>query len=248
MEMGLLISSIILLLITAFYIWFVYRLLRELRQENTLYRTMLERQFKLASLPHVYCDIEVMPSSGLRLETYNVGSVPTYDLHINVIGAYTEEGMDIPTFMRTYVQPRFRKYPLQADKVGYFGIRNSLRFSMLPVQKRLDVSLILPTQPVDIYALLQYRDVNGTNYFQVYCFSEMDEKGGYRANIIEPIKAEPIERLHFHDMDDTKLNTTDKPLPFALRDFVELWNHSLSYQLTVLNTEEVGQMKELQDQ
>ncbi|MGG6297189.1 hypothetical protein ACQ4M4_22580 [Leptolyngbya sp. AN02str] len=247
METFIVIGGLILLAITSFYAWFSYRILKEIRQENSLYRNLIERQLRAASQPHLYCDMQSISGQGSKLEIYNIGSVPTYDLHVNMIGAYTEETIDIPTFLRTFVQPRFRKYPLQADKVGYFGVRSSAHHALLSPQKRLDIALMLPTNPVDIYALVQYRDVSSNNYFQVYCFSDIDEKGIYRANLSEPNKPEILERLHFYDMDDAKITNPEKPLPFALRDFVELWNHSLSYQLMSLYSNEVNLVQEPQD-
>lgn len=246
MEIPVLVASLILLAVSGFYALLTFRLLREIRQENLTYRNIIEKQLRFASQPHVYCDLQPMANNaGMTLELYNVGTVPTYDLHVNTIGAYTEEGVDTTTFLRTYIQPRFRKLPLQPDKVGYFGIRSSLRYSMLPAQKRLEVVLTLPLRPIDIYALVQYRDLAGGNYCQVYCFSALDEVGGYRANLVEPPRPELLERLHFHDMEDAKL--PEKPIPFPIRDFIELWNHSLSYKVTVFHAEELGQTPEVRD-
>ncbi len=244
MEIFIVIGVLLLLATTGFYAWFSAQILKEIRQENSTYRTIIEKQLKLATLPHLYCDLK--PSvQGLKLEVYNVGSVPAYDIHISTIGAYTEEGIDIPTFLRTYIQPRYRKLPLQADKVGYYGIRSSLRYPMLPVQKRLEVALSLPARPVDIYVLVQFREMQGANYFQVYCFSELDDKGGYRANLVDPVKSESLERQHLHDMDEAKL--PEKAVPFSVRDFLELWNHSLSYRLTSLAIDEQAVPQEIQD-
>ncbi|MBD2462481.1 hypothetical protein H6G89_15655 [Oscillatoria sp. FACHB-1407] len=234
MESFLLIASIILLVTTGFYAWFTYNILKELRQENNLYRNLIEKQLRLSTVPHIHCDMKPdFQANNVKLELYNLGNVPAYDLQVCVIGAYTEENMDIPTFMRTFIQPRFRKYPLQVDKVGYYGIRSSMRHPLLPFQQRLALPLNLPAPPVDVYALLQYREISGGNYYQVYCFSDLDEQGNYKANILEPSKQEPLERFHFYDTDDINLATNEKVLPYHVRDFIDLWNHSLSYRLTI---------------
>jgi len=238
MEISLLIGSLILLVITGFHAWFSYRLLQEVRHESGLYRMAIERQLRLATLPHVYCDIQANEDSpGIHLGVYNIGNTPAYDLHVDIIGAYTVEGMDIPTFMRTFVQPRFRKYPLQPDKVGYYGIRSSTRYPLVAYQQRLELPLKMPASPVDVYALVQYREVTGANYHQVYCFSEVNEQGHYRTNLAEPSRAEIIERLHFYDTDDAKISGQEKGLPFALKAFIDLWNHSISVRFTLLEPE-----------
>ncbi|MBD1910866.1 MULTISPECIES: hypothetical protein [unclassified Leptolyngbya] len=248
MEISLLIGSLILLVIVGFHAWFSYRILQEVRHENSLYRGAIERQLRLASLPHVYCDIQPLADgAGMHLGIYNIGNTPAYDVHIDIIGAYAVEGMDIPTFMRTFVQPRFRKYPLQPDKVGYYGVRNSARYPLLAYQKRLELPLKIPATPVDVYALLQYREVTGVNYHQVYCFSEVNEQGNYRANLAEPSRAEIIERLHFYDTDDAKISSQEKALPFALKAFIDLWNHSMSVRFTLLEPEGAAPVPSVQE-
>lgn len=238
MELWVAIGGGILLVITAFYAWLLYRMLREIRQENVLYRTLIEKQLKASNQPHVYCDIRVDAASGaLKLELFNIGGVPIYDVLLGEIGAYTEEGMDVSAFMRTFVQPRFRKYPLQVDKVGYYGIRGTVRCPILPIQQRLNVPVHLPIPPIDLYVFLQFRDISGSNYYQLYCFSEVDNEGNYRANLSDPVKAELLERFHLTDMDDASL-PAEKTLPFRVRDFFDLWNHSISYRLTTLYAEE----------
>jgi hypothetical protein len=177
-------------------------------------------------------------ANGLALEVFNISNVPAYDIHVSIIGAYTEEGMGIATFMRTYIQPRHRKYPLQPDKVGYYGIRNALRLSLLPTQQKIVLSLPFPTQPVDVYTLVQYRELSGENYYQVCCFSAIDESGTYRANILEPSEIQAMERLHLFDLEDFTLPEKDdakEGIPYYLADFIDLWNHAISNRL-ILDT------------
>ncbi|NJL20001.1 MAG: hypothetical protein HC895_02945 [Leptolyngbyaceae cyanobacterium SM1_3_5] len=105
----------------------------------------------------------------------------------------------------------------------------------------------MPLRPVDLYALIQFRDILGGNYYQVYCFSALDEKGGYRANILEPQSAESIDRLHFYDLEDVNLTTPRSPLPFAVDDFIDLWNHSIALRTTNLYAEAADQLHEMRD-
>ncbi|MEM6450179.1 MAG: hypothetical protein AAF703_07690 [Cyanobacteria bacterium P01_D01_bin.105] len=198
---------------------------------------------------------EIAPQNGvsqgktLALEVFNISNVPAYDVHVSLIGAYTEERLGIATFMRTHVQPRHRKYPLQSDKVGYYGVRNAMRLSLLPTQQKIVLSLPFPIQPVDVYTLVQYRELSGQNYYQVCCFSAIDESGAYRANILEPSNIQSMTRLHLFDIEDFTLPETlglettgteavddevargKEDLPYYLADFIDLWNHSISSRL-----------------
>jgi len=275
MEPILIISNLLLVGLTGTYAWLTNKNTKLLRQESTYYRSVVEKQLRLTALPHLYWDLQSTGSSGpsvgpssepstdnaqsnaqskcnLALEVFNISNVPAYDVHVSLIGAYTEEGLGIATFMRTRVQPRHRKYPLQADKVGYYGVRNAIRLSLLPTQQKIVLSLPFPVQPADVYTLVQYRELSGENYYQVCCFSAIDESGAYRANILEPSEIQTMERLHLFDLEDFALphasaaspalsngslasialsdskEESNEAYPYYLTDFIDLWNHSVS--------------------
>lgn len=247
MEPILIISNLILVGLTGTYAWLTNKNIKLLQQEGNYYRNVVEKQLRLTALPHLYWDLQpTEPAEGkppvgqkgqsnLSLEVFNISNVPAYDVHVSLIGAYTEEGLGIATFMRTHVQPRHRKYPLQSDKVGYYGVRNAVRLSLLPTQQKIVLSLPFPIQPADVYTLVQYRELSGENYYQVCCFSAIDESGAYRANILEPSEIQTMERLHLFDLEDyalpEKREDTAESLPYYLIDFLDLWNHSISSRL-----------------
>jgi len=253
MEPVLIISNLVLIGLTGTYAWLTNKNVKQLQREGEYYRDVVEKQLRFTALPHLYWDLRPVelspeangtnarqsgtPASGLALEVFNISNVPAYDVHVSLIGAYTEERLGISTFLRTHVQPRHRKYPLQSDKVGYYGIRNAVRLSLLPTQQKIVLSLPFPVQPADVYTLVQYREISGNNYYQVCCFSAIDESGTYRANILEPSAIQTIERLHLFDLEDFTLSEgTSEPkedLPYYLADFIDLWNHSISSRLTL---------------
>lgn len=237
MEPILIISNIVLVGLTGTYAWLSNKNLKQLKEESTYYRGVVERQLTLAAQPHLYWDLRPAETEeGLSLEVFNISNVPAYDVHISLIGAYTEENLGIATFLRTHVQPRHRKYPLQSDKVGYYGIRNAIRLSLLPTQQKIVLSLPFPIQPVDVYTLVQYRELSGENYYQVCCFSAIDESGAYRANILEPTEIQTMLRLHLFDLEDFTIPETQpdkEELPYYLTDFIDLWNHSISSRLMI---------------
>ena len=109
------------------------------------------------------------------------------------------------------------------------------------------IAFPFPTRPVDIYALLQYRDILGKNYHQGYCFSDFEDKGDYRANILEPIEFQPLDRFHFYHLDDAKLPDAAVVVPYHVTDFIDLWNHSISYRFTTAYSEEADTPQELAD-
>lgn len=246
MESLILIAVLILAGVTGFYAWTVQALLKQFQQEHEAYKSILDKQLKITSMPHLYCDMRYDVATNVaKIDVYNVGNTPAYDVLVNIIGSYTEESMDIPTLMRTVVHPPYRKYPLEVDKVGYYGIRSSSRTPTLPFQKRLVISLNLPIRPVDVYVLVQFREVLGWNYGQAYCFSDIDESGQYRANILEPMGLQPLERLHIYDLDDVDISAVEKAIPYQIVDFVDLWNHSISQRLTILHADSSAQPQEV---
>ncbi|MGC1307638.1 MAG: hypothetical protein WA885_10435 [Phormidesmis sp.] len=260
MEPILIISNLVLVALTGTYAWLTNKNVKQLQRESVYYRSVIEKQLRFTSLPHLYWDLRPAEgtdaanngaTSSLALEVFNISNVPAYDVHVSLIGAYTEEGLGIATFLRTYIQTRHRKYPLQPDKVGYYGVRNAVRLSLLPTQQKIVLSLPFPIQPVDVYTLVQYRELSGENYYQVCCFSAVDESGTYRANILEPADIQTMDRLHLFDLEDFTLPETTshssstsaigsppslkseskEEWPYYLADFIDLWNHSISSRL-----------------
>ncbi|MEM9904797.1 MAG: hypothetical protein AAF921_07220 [Cyanobacteria bacterium P01_D01_bin.44] len=231
----LIITNLLLVTLTGAYAWLTMRNLKQLQQEGDYYRGVLERQLRVTTLPHLYWDLRVAEAdSGLVLDVFNISGIPAYDVHLSLVGAYTEANMDTATFLLNYVQPRHRKYPLQSDQVGYYGVRSSVRLSLLPAQQKITLEMPFPVRPVDIYTLMQYRDLSGENYYQVCCFSAIDETGSYRANVLEPKEGESIDRLHLFDPEDYELPEIPDPWPYYVKDFTDLWNHSLSSRLTMM--------------
>ncbi|NEP54706.1 MAG: hypothetical protein F6K65_40330 [Moorea sp. SIO3C2] len=230
----LVLTNLLLATLTGTYVWLSLRNLRQLQQDNHYYRSIVDKQLQLTTLPHLYWDLRENEQSALVMDLFNISGIPAYDIHLSMIGAYTETSLDITTFLRTHVQPRYRKSPLPTDKVGYYGIRNSVRLSLLPAQQTITVTLPFPTTPIDIYTLVQYRDLAGDNYYQLCCFSGMDA-GEYRANGLEPKSADLIERLHLFEPDGYTL--AEMHVSYYLRDFVDLWNHSISSRLLMTSVE-----------
>ncbi|MEL6247890.1 MAG: hypothetical protein AAFY78_12445 [Cyanobacteria bacterium J06648_16] len=231
----LILTNLLLATLTGTYAWLTLRQLKQLQYDSDYYRGIVEQQLRLTTFPHLYWDLRVVEADRRPvLDIFNISGTPAYDVHVSLIGAYTETTLDIAAFLRTYVQPRHRKYPLQADKVGYYGVRKSVRLSLLPAQQKITLELPFPAHPVDIYTLVQYRDLAGENYYQVCCFSALDEAKSYRANVLEPKAGEPIERLHLFDPEDYALPELTEAVPewpYYIRDFVDLWNHALSSRL-----------------
>lgn len=237
MEPLLIVSNLLLVAVTGTYAWLARKTTQQLQQEGEFYRSVVERQLQITAMPHLYWDLRPAEADQtLALDMFNISNVPAYDVHISLIGAYTEEGLDIASFMRSYVQPRHRKYPLQPDKVGYYGIRSAVRLSLLPAQQKITLTLPFPLCPIDVYTLVQYRELSGENYYQVCCFSALDESGAYRANILEPTDIQSMNRLHLFDPEDFELPEAKQSWPYYLADFIDLWNHSLSSSLTVAAT------------
>jgi hypothetical protein len=238
METLLIICNLILIVTIGGLSWLIYQLLQKNQKDTSLYRSFLGRQLRLSTVPHLYCDLQWEDATQqVQLSLFNVGTVPAYDVHISSIGAYVEEQLDIAAFMRTYVDPRYRKYPLQADKVGYYGVRTTARVPCLSAQNQVALELGFPIRPNDIYVLIQCRDLSGENYYQLFCFSDVSPNGDYKANLLEPKTAEVIERLHLYDLDNLDPAVLVKQMPYYLKDFLSLWNHALSVRLTAVTPE-----------
>lgn len=238
METLLLICNLVLIVVIGGLVWLVYQLLQKNQQDVVHHRDLMARQLRLSTVPHLYCDLQWDEANQqVQLFLYNVGNVPAYDMHISGLAAYVEERLDIATFMRLHVQPRHRKYPLQADPVGYYGVRSTARVPCLSAQKQVALDVGFPVRPADVYVLIQTRDLSGDNYYQLYCFSDISPNGDYKANLLEPKTVAVLERLHLYDLENFDPTTCKKPLPYHLKQFLALWNHAMSVRVTTKQAE-----------
>jgi hypothetical protein len=163
------IENAVLVLVTAVYVLLTYRLVSITRKSSS-------EQLRLATLPHIYCRPEVRDER-LWMHLSNTGQVAAHDI-VALVLVYLEE-------------EQVMAYP---DLFGSACTKESLHVSILPHQKQVSLRLTSP-EPLDWFqALVQYRDIRGVNYAQLYSFSRLTS-GGFTLSSVVPAPLIPSPRI-----------------------------------------------------
>ncbi|MDQ5824299.1 MAG: hypothetical protein M3441_08815 [Chloroflexota bacterium] len=224
-----LIVNTLLAVLTGVYVIVTYALVKESRRANDLNRSVTEKQLRLLTLPQLFCELTNDTRNGkTSLIISNVGNVPAFDIDIYALGAYHEDDMDIPTFMLSYAPPKYRKEPLNANDEGFYHVRDHIIYYLFPLRKRITVELLMPTVPHFMYILLQYKELLGANYVQVYYFGMGD--GTYRLVKLAPPLPTLSERIDYKYESKQLLLQTENgsSLPaFLEEEFTDSFAHSI---------------------
>ncbi|MFN2454275.1 MAG: hypothetical protein ABR577_08645 [Pyrinomonadaceae bacterium] len=192
----------------------------------------------LSLIPTVTCSVFVEQSKIIfTLSNPSINTV-AYDVDVMMVGYYHEDNMDIPTFLKTYLvrDGRLNESSVKKDiaefkstSEEFYSVFDSLLYPLLPQRRKVVSTLAFPSPPFGILALLQYRDIQGTNYHQLYWF--IQEKG-YRVGGINPKTLERSPRIDNNiSIGEAKgLVTEDgSPLPeYIENEFLIYWEKSLS--------------------
>lgn len=192
----------------------------------------------LGLIPTVTCSVSVEQSKIVfTLSNPSINTV-AYDVDVMMVGYYHESDMDIPTFLSTYLvkdgrlnEPSVKKDIAEFESTSeeFYSVFDSLLYPLLPQRRKVVSTLAFPTPPFGILALLQYRDIQGTNYHQLYWF--IQEKG-YRVGGINPKTLERSPRIDNDvSIGEAKgLITEDgSQLPeYIEKEFLIYWKKSLS--------------------
>lgn len=208
-------ASVVLALFTAFIVRLTKKTLKEHQRATELQRELSEKHFRIATIPHMYCQLEVHDGKA-ALELCNLGTVPAYDVDVLCIGVQDERALAIGDFLSS--AETHRKVELAADEEGLYGIYDHFRYSVIPFEKKISAQLNFPFLSQSFYVLLQYRSFLGENYSQLYWFYEdvaTPEFSIFRLGSLDPVVISASQRvsLNFDGSSGKKLTTEGGPLP-----------------------------------
>jgi hypothetical protein len=202
----------------------------------------------LSFFPAINCKIRD-DSSNATFVIQNPSNIPAFDVDIWAVGAYSEEELDLSTFLTKYVSKKeHRDSPslLTPTDEGFYGVFEHLFYPIFPQKQQNSSQLGFPLKPNGVYALVQFRDIKGTNYQQMYWFfyeasQSSRTPGNYRLGSLDPVVPVEAKRMQF----DSKLKfETKKSIPDYLLEFSIFWNASISTgllkQTKYVNVEDRG--------
>lgn len=225
------ISNVVLAVLTGLYVILTYGLVKETRKATNQSRMFFEKQFLLSTLPHLYLSFH-SDNSKLSLTLFNSGDMSAFDVDLIVIGVYNEDEIDIPTFVVKFARSREGRHTLTSTKEGHYGVFDHLYYSVFPRKRKVVAPIPFPILPNCIYCLLQYRNLSGINYSQVYFFyhQQKESKDIYRLSSINPKVITECPRVDYSGNDERKLEAeNEQPLPKHIDwEFMMFWKHSIS--------------------
>lgn len=219
-------SSLLLTILTAVYVFLTYRMMRESTQATSASQKAVEQLFRILTAPYLYCQVGTQDNRA-TLAVSNTGNAPAYDVDIFALGIYAEEDEDVHSFMVKYARPDFSGHPLSADDEGFYGVFDRCWYPIFPHRRKTDVELDFPVCPSSMHLLLQYRDSSGTNFSYIYWLFKGLHDAVYRVGHIAPAQAIPSSRVLF-DLDRNLVVEGGQPFPEHVdKDFVSIWDHSI---------------------
>lgn len=224
-------AALILTVLTWRQVRLTNEMLRESRNTFDLEREVADKQFRVQTIPHLYCGVVRSPQE-TQLALFNVGSVPAYDVEVLAVGVQDESTMSARTFVQTQLREDMRDVvSLEADEEGSYGVYDRLTYSVFPSAKKVIAPLRFSIPPGTCYVLLQYRSMLGENFSQVYWFYEDYESatGAFRLADVTPDVIAPAARVIL-DIDSGSGRTlkSDGDLPAHVADsLAKLLHHCI---------------------
>jgi hypothetical protein len=235
MEYVAIISNALLAILTGLYVVFTYRLVNETKRANEQSRMLFEKQFLLSTLPHLHINAQ-NEESDAYLTIFNSGDISAFDVDVQVVGLYHVDDIDVPTFMVRFVRPEHRREILRSDEGGFYSVFDHLYYPVFPQKRKVKAKLNLPIPPYAIYCLLQYREVSGANYSQLYHFfqSRQEDQKTYRLSSIDPQVIKSGPRIDYDSDDEQGLKAEGNQLlpEYISEEFLALRKNALSSGFT----------------
>ena len=206
----------------------------------------------LSLIPSLYCSIQNLKTT-VGMIINNVGGVSAFDIDVIIVGAYFEEDLDILSFISKYVTKEDKKkIDLKPTNEGSYGVFDRLVYPVFP-QKRSVFSLLgLPIKPGSLYVLLQYRDIQGSNYHQQFWFFDNNfnsSKSDYRLGSLDPAVPVSYPRIDYGDEKPMILRIKNRKLPRYISNGIgKLFSSSISSGLVKnakLDVEDRGKWSDL---
>jgi hypothetical protein len=250
MESITIIANILLAILTGLYVALTYRLVNETRRATEQTRALFEKQFFLSTLPHLHISISYDGTFPV-VTIFNAGDMAAYDVDLLFVGYYYQGDMDIPTFMVNHVVASNRNTILHADDEGFYGVYDHFIYPVFPQRKKVVARLDLPTPPSGITCLLQFRDLSGANYSQVYWFYDRENEKGRTFHLasIKPSIITSSPRVTFNFLRERRLIAeNNNALPeHIIKEFAPTWEHSIPSGYTTVTSHDVEDRGEWQD-
>ena len=211
-------STFVLAVLTGFYAYFTRKLVKSSNEANQQNQQAIRDQIRVLTAPFLRCGVN-RQNNNLYLKLSNIGNAPAYDIDLFVIGNYFGEEEDINQF--SVKEPKRKTIKPQLDEEGFFHLFDRIVYGYAFPKSEVNAEFQFPKIPGSVKLLLQYRNMSGENYAQLYWFFESTSKPEryYKLGACDPVVVQISPRISF-----------------------DLENESYQYKLVIENGEEIPPM------
>ncbi|MEH8018943.1 hypothetical protein MN202_17000 [Rheinheimera muenzenbergensis] len=141
---------------------------------NKLYQTLSDNftlsqeHLRIACFPTLCCAVEAVGGS-VSLNISNLSSHAAYSVEVLSVINYSADDIPISDFIEKYVDEKYRSKISVVEGEDY-GVLQSMEYCMFPPKKALNIALEMSAISDCVYVFLQFRDILGNNYYQVFWF------------------------------------------------------------------------------
>jgi len=168
MEAATIITNIVLACLTAVYVILTKRLLDSNIEANSQNRALSIENHRLQVFPQISCHVEKNVDD-LYIVIQNLGDNSATDVDLIFVGVYSSEDLSPEQFRdEIVVGYRGEKPEITLTDEGFFGIYDRIVYSTAPPNSKTKTKMLFPILPNGIYALMQFRDILGNNYYRCY--------------------------------------------------------------------------------
>lgn len=214
----------------------------------------------LMLIPAISCQIERRRSE-IFINISNIGNNSAFNVDVLLITSYYSKYMSLKQFIQSYV-PEVNRNRVSISTVDdLYGVSDHLSYPIFPFRKQVNAPIYLPGLSNNFKILLQFRDIQGQNYYQIYWFFDEKWRESVRVdknNVTEnekPVsltlsglyptipKVTPRIEPDLNTMGRTLTIGNNQQLPDNIRrEFGELWECSVSADQTLMGKRLVEDM------
>jgi hypothetical protein len=208
-------------------------------QSVAITREAHEQQSALNTYPLLACEA-TFEDDVSTLVIANTGSMPAHDVEAHVLQLLWDEQQSPSEYLLNHAQsPDEQEAPTPTHE-GCFAVRDILRYFVLPARRAVAAPLQLPTVENQLMVLLQFRDVLGRNYAQIYQLGlNAPEERRYRLLDGSTSGLLSLERLELITPELQKpmtMPSTDTAFGSNLAEFIDINRASISTGLMASST------------
>lgn len=202
-------STLTLAILTGIYVTLTRKLVKSSNEA-------IKQQVRAMTAPYIRCYV-YQSKNEPRLKLSNVGNGPAYDIDLLVLGHYLEEDLDSRFIAK---DSKGNLITCELDEEGFFHIFDRFVYGYAFPRSEVDGPFVFPKRPHSLSILLQYRDVSGDNFAQLFWFFEdsSGRKKYYKLGACDPKVTQVSPRIEFETEPLRLVVEEDRELPKALQE------------------------------